>query len=56
MLESGEYLLQFPYSQPEELILDILGYGPDVKVLGPAQLRQEVIDRLKAACAIYDKK
>jgi predicted DNA-binding transcriptional regulator YafY len=52
-LDSGEYLLEFPYGRSEELVLDILRYGPDVEVLEPLDLRQEVIRRLKAAVARY---
>ena len=35
-LDDGSYLLEIPYGNPKELILEILRYGPDVKVIGPA--------------------
>jgi predicted DNA-binding transcriptional regulator YafY len=52
-LESGEYLLEIPYSNPQELILDILRYGPDVEVLDPPELRMAVAQRLRAAAEKY---
>jgi predicted DNA-binding transcriptional regulator YafY len=52
-LESGEYLLEIPYSRPDELIMDIMRYGAEVEVLAPAELRQMVVDRHRAAVALY---
>ena len=51
--EDGGYLLSVPYSDPRELLLEILRYGPDVRVLAPAELRREVAQRLRAAAAQY---
>lgn len=53
-LPDGGYELEIPYSRPEELILDVLRYGPDVEVVAPADLRREVADRLRRAAAIYN--
>jgi len=50
----GNYELEIPYSDPRELIQDILKYGPDVEVISPAVLRKEVIKKLKQAIAIYE--
>ena len=47
------YELQVPYADPRELILEILKYGPDVEVIAPEELRQEVIARLQAALTRY---
>ncbi len=55
MLEDGSYELRIPYSDPRELVMDIMKYGPDVEVLGPDELRQEVKNRLLAAMANYQK-
>jgi len=52
-LEDGRYQLSLPYSQPHELIMDILKYGPDVEVIAPEVLRQQVAERLKQAAALY---
>src|SRR5512137_703609 len=50
----GTYLLQFPYSQEPELVMDILKYGADVQVLAPESLRQAVAEKLRAAAKLYD--
>jgi proteasome accessory factor C len=52
-LDDGRYELRVPYSNALELIMDVLKYGPDVEVLGPAELREAVADRLKAAMCLY---
>jgi predicted DNA-binding transcriptional regulator YafY len=53
MTESGHYLLELPYSQSQELVMDILRYGPDFEVLAPLELRQSVAERLRAAADLY---
>jgi proteasome accessory factor C len=52
-LEDGRYELSLPYGDPRELIMDILKYGPDVEVVGPAELRRAVHEQLAAALAGY---
>jgi predicted DNA-binding transcriptional regulator YafY len=49
----GSYLLKVPYSDPRELVMDILKYGPDVEVLAPAALAELVAGRLAEARARY---
>jgi predicted DNA-binding transcriptional regulator YafY len=49
----GHYLLELPYADDRELIMDILKYGPDVEVLGPAALRKKVAQRLAEAQRLY---
>jgi predicted DNA-binding transcriptional regulator YafY len=51
--EDGGFLLTVPYSDPRELVLEILRYGPDVRVLEPTELQQEVAQRLRAAADQY---
>ncbi len=51
--ESGFYILQIPYSQDTELIMDILKHGPEVEVLQPPDLRSKVADRIIAMQALY---
>ena len=51
--ESGFYILQIPYSQDTELIMDILKHGPEVEVLQPPDLRHKVAQRIKAMKALY---
>jgi len=47
------YHLRVPYSDPTELIMEVLRYGPDVEVLAPVGLRQAVSERLTAALTVY---
>ena len=49
----GSYLLEIPYSNDGELIMDILKYGPDVEVVSPKPLRRKVKQRLADAVARY---
>jgi len=44
----GRWLLSLPYADPRELVMDILQYVPEVEVIGPAELEEEVRRRLKA--------
>jgi predicted DNA-binding transcriptional regulator YafY len=53
LLEDGSYELRVPYSNPLELIMDVLKYGPDVEVVAPEVLREKVRERLHAALALY---
>jgi predicted DNA-binding transcriptional regulator YafY len=52
-LQDGHWLLQVPYSDPRELLMDILKYGPDVEVLDPPELRALVAARLRDGAAMY---
>uniref|UniRef100_E6QQE4 Transcriptional regulator n=1 Tax=mine drainage metagenome TaxID=410659 RepID=E6QQE4_9ZZZZ len=54
-LENGSYELHIPYSDPRELVMDVLKYGPDVEVLDPDELWQEIRARLLAAISNYQK-
>ena len=51
--EGGHYLLEIPYADDTELIMDILRHGPDCEVLAPDPLRKKVHDRLRQALANY---
>ena len=53
-LPDGRYELSFPYSDPRELVMDILKYGPEVEVVAPEVLRREVVERLRAAARLYE--
>jgi predicted DNA-binding transcriptional regulator YafY len=39
---SGSYVLEVPFADPRELLMDILKFGADVEVLAPAALRKAV--------------
>lgn len=49
----GSYLLEVPYAQSQELVMDILRYGADVEVLAPADLREQVRKALVEAASRY---
>ncbi len=53
MLDDGRYELRLPYSNPAELIMDILKFGPDVEVVAPPPLRQAVVERMQNALRVY---
>ncbi len=54
-LADGRYELRLPYRDPRELIMAILKYGPDVEVVSPKELRDQVTERLAAALWRYKK-
>ena len=45
--------LQVPYADHRELVMDILRYGPEVEVIGPVELREEVAGRIRRMGGIY---
>jgi predicted DNA-binding transcriptional regulator YafY len=49
----GNYVLRLPYADDRELIMDILRYGADCEVLGPAKLRNAVRRELHKAAQRY---
>jgi predicted DNA-binding transcriptional regulator YafY len=51
--DGDAYELQVPYSDPRELIMDILKYGPEVEVAAPSELRALVALRLREAVGRY---
>ncbi len=55
VLSDGGYELRIPYSDPRELVMDILKYGPEVEVIGPGSLRKLVAEKLRAAISSYEK-
>lgn len=55
LLTDGRYVMELPYSDHRELVMDVLRYGPDVEVLAPVSLREEVKSRLKGTLDQYEK-
>jgi len=53
--EDGRFELRLPYSNPTELVMDILRHGPHVEVLAPDSLRQAVHQQLSEALSLYDR-
>ncbi len=51
--KDGAYLLELPYSDDRELLMDILKYGPDCEVLGPKALRTRAGQSLEKALQAY---
>jgi len=51
--EAGRYILEVPYSQDPELMMDILKHGPDVEVLAPPDLRERAAAQLATAADRY---
>jgi predicted DNA-binding transcriptional regulator YafY len=51
--EQRRWVLELPYSDPRELMMDILRHGGSVEVLGPPELRERVAAELDAAARAY---
>lgn len=50
----GRLELAIPYSDPRELLMDILRHGEDVEIIAPEELRDQVKERLKRTLAHYE--
>ena len=55
-LTDGRYELRIPYRDERELVMDILRHGPEVEVVAPQILREELERQLRAALALYSRK
>ena len=55
-LDDGRYELQVPYSDPTELMMDVLRHGDSVEVLGDKTLVARVAARLHSAAKLYSVK
>jgi len=53
--DGEHYVLEVPYSDDRELMMDILRYGPDVEVLAPDSLRRRALRQLRRAAAQYEQ-
>lgn len=51
--DGNDYLLSFPYSNPSELIGDILRFVPNVVVEAPSALRKAVYQRLRGGIDLF---
>jgi predicted DNA-binding transcriptional regulator YafY len=45
--QDGRYVLELPYADPRELLMDILRHVPEVEVLGPEDLRGAMKEKLQ---------
>jgi predicted DNA-binding transcriptional regulator YafY len=55
-LPDGRVEMRLPFADMTELRMDILRHGPEVEVLAPDALRDEVSKQLREALATYDVK
>jgi predicted DNA-binding transcriptional regulator YafY len=46
-------VLELPYADDRELLMDVLRHGADVEVLEPASLRKRVASALAGAARAY---
>lgn len=51
--EQGRYIVEFPYADDRELVMDILRHGAEVEVLAPDSLRRAVMATLSSALEAY---
>ncbi|MFN3593442.1 MAG: helix-turn-helix transcriptional regulator [Thiobacillaceae bacterium] len=54
LLKDGRYVVELPYSDDRELIMDILRHVPEVEVLAPTALRQNIAAKLRAGLARFE--
>jgi len=53
-LPDGGLRLEVPYSDPQEILMDILRHGPHVEVFSPASLRSAVAEAHRQAAEKYE--
>jgi predicted DNA-binding transcriptional regulator YafY len=51
--KDGSFVLEVPYAEDRELVMEILKHGPDVEVVAPEALRRRVAEALSAAMRRY---
>ncbi|NLZ42587.1 MAG: WYL domain-containing protein, partial [Comamonadaceae bacterium] len=51
----GRWVLSLPYADPRELVMDILRHVPEVEVIAPQELEDEVKRRLAAGLGRLDE-
>lgn len=51
--DAGAWVLELPFSDPRELVLDILRWGPDAEVLEPEFLRESLRQAAQKMARIY---
>ena len=51
----GSYVLELPYSDPRELVMDVLRHGSEAEVLAPDSLRQTMGETLARALKRYPR-
>lgn len=51
--DDGSYQLRIPYSKDTELVMDILRFGADVKVVAPVELVRRLVKEVGAMKLVY---
>lgn len=51
--EQDYYVLEVPYGNDTELVMDILRHGPDCEVVGPPELRDKIKQQLANTIKLY---
>lgn len=51
--KDGSFVLEIPFTDHRELLMDILKHGKEVEVISPADLRTKVAEQAKALIAYY---
>ena len=51
--DDGRFILEIPFADHRELLMDILKYGRDVEVVSPADLRKQVAAEAQALAEFY---
>lgn len=51
--KQGRYVLEVPYADPRELLMDVLRYGADAEVLAPESLRKAAYEHHRNALKHY---
>lgn len=54
-LADGSYELKLPYTNPRELLMDVLRYGGDAQVVAPVALREQMRTLLALAISSYSR-
>jgi predicted DNA-binding transcriptional regulator YafY len=49
----GSYVLEVPYANDQELLMEVLKFGPEAEVLAPPGLRERAAKQLREAAAKY---
>jgi predicted DNA-binding transcriptional regulator YafY len=53
--DEGRYVLEVPYADHRELVMDVLKYGADCEVLGPSSLRAELVRQSQDLVRLYEQ-
>lgn len=51
--EDGSYMLEVPYADDRELLMDVLRHGDEVEIMGPVALRKRIREILNSAAGKY---